>query len=101
MASQTRMTEDFQAVMNQRLAEQQKELQNIFALEKQDLLQQYESRKNYMELQHQQKIQQVLAGRLEWLLCTCNLWWVQVLSSWGSTKLSPKAILGRSLNENA
>ncbi|XP_025104179.1 trichohyalin-like isoform X2 [Pomacea canaliculata] len=59
----TRMTEDFQAVMNQRLAEQQKELQNIFALEKQDLLQQYESRKNYMELQHQQKIQQVLAGR--------------------------------------
>lgn len=54
---QTRMLEEFQSELDQKLAEQQRELQNAFAMEKQDLLEQYESRKNLAQIQHQQEIQ--------------------------------------------
>lgn len=53
---QSRMTEEFQSQMTDKLAEQQKELLNAFAMEKQDILQQYESRKNLMQLQHQEEL---------------------------------------------
>jgi hypothetical protein len=46
-----------QSKATQKLAEQQRELQNAFANEKQDLLEQYESRRNLDQLQHQQQLQ--------------------------------------------
>ena len=50
------MQEELQGQITERLAEQQKELQNVFATEKQDLLQQSESRRNLEVLQLETQI---------------------------------------------
>lgn len=57
---QEKLRVEFERSQQDRLAEQQKELQNVFILEKQDLLQKYESKKNLLNQEHDREKEELL-----------------------------------------